>query len=411
MQAIDDRINLAINDLKQGKMIILIDDPDRENEGDLIIPAEKITPEIMNFMIRQGTGIVCLSLAENQLAKLKLPLMLSSDENTSSRGTPFTISIDAKDGISTGVSAADRTQTIQVAINDDVQPEQLVKPGHIFPLRAKHHGVLERQGHTEGAIDIVRLAGFKPAAVLCEIMNPDGTMASGNQLTQFAQTHQLNTLAISDILTYRLARENMIAEEVSTTLPIEQYGDFAMTVIREKITEHEHMILTKQKINAIQPTLVRIHSSCVTGDLFASKRCNCHAELHYSLQRIQDEGGILIYLNQEGRGIGLLNKIKAYALQDTGLDTVEANEQLGLPIDARNYAIAANILRNLNIKQIRLITNNPNKVSDLKKYGIHEVIRESLPIFPNKHNYHYLKTKKEKLHHLIHFSAASNHHE
>jgi len=393
----------AIVDLQQGKMIILIDDPARENEGDLIVPAEKITPEIMNFMIRYGTGIVCLSLTGPQLAKLNLPLMVPAHENTSARGTPFTISIDAKDGITTGVSSADRTRTIQVAISDQTQPQQLVKPGHIFPLHAKSGGVLERQGHTEGAIDIVRLAGFKPAAVLCEIMNSDGSMASGSQLTQFAHTHHLHTLAISDILTHRLAHENLIAEEISTTLPIEQYGEFKMTVIKETITQQEHIVLMKSMPNNNQPTLVRIHSSCVTGDLFASKRCNCHTELHYSLQRIQDEGGILIYLNQEGRGIGLLNKIKAYALQDVGFDTVEANEKLGLPADARNYSVAANVLRNLNIHKVRLITNNPNKVDDLKKYGMKEVIREPLPVFPNEHNYHYLKTKKEKLNHFIHF--------
>lgn len=396
-----DRIHQAIEDLQHGKMIVLIDDPSRENEGDLIIPAEKVTPKIMNFMIRYGTGIVCLSLTGTQLAKLNLPLMVPTHENTSPRGTPFTLSIDAKEGITTGVSAADRTRTIQVALSDHVQPQQLVKPGHVFPLHAKDNGVLERQGHTEGAIDIVRLAGMKPAAILCEIMNADGSMASGQQLVGFAHTHQLHTLAISDIVTYRLAHENLIAEETTTTLPIEQYGEFKITAIKEKITQQEHIILSKPVLDNKQATLVRIHSSCITGDLFASKRCNCHSELHYSLERIKEEGGVLIYLNQEGRGIGLLNKIKAYALQDSGLDTVEANQKLGLPIDARNYSIAANVLRHLHIESIRLITNNPNKISDLKKYGIKNVVREPLPAFLNEFNHHYLKTKKEKLNHLI----------
>lgn len=410
MQKINERIQQAIYDLQQGKMIILIDHPDRENEGDLIVPAEKITPDIMNFMIRQGTGIVCLSLTGEQIKKLDLPPMVPQQDNTSVRGTPFTISIDARDDITTGVSAADRTKTIEVAISDSVTPDQLVRPGHIFPLHAKDNGVLEREGHTEGAVDIVRLAGFKPAAVLCEIMNPDGTMAAGEELLAFAEKYQLNTLAISDILSYRLSQENLIEDEITTTVPLEEYGEFQMTVIKEKITHAEHIILKKNINTDNQPVLTRIHSSCATGDLFASERCNCHAELHYSLKRLQDEGGILIYLNQEGRGIGLLNKIKAYALQDQGLDTVEANEKLGLPIDARNYAIAACILRKCNINHVRLMTNNPDKIADLKKYGIH-VIRESLPIFLNKHNYHYLKTKKDKLNHFIHLNVSGMDHE
>ena len=400
---LNERIAKAIDDLQQGKMIILIDDPDRENEGDLIIPAENITAEMINFMIRYGSGIVCLSMTEEQLTKLNLPLMMAAHSNTSLRGTPFTVSIDAKYGITTGVSATDRAHTIKTVINDYAQPDDIVKPGHVFPLQAKRGGVLECQGHTEGAIDIVRLAGFKPAAVLCEIMNIDGSMASGSQLITFAKEHGLTTLAISDLVTYRLSHENMIEDEVTTTIPLEKYGDFQMTVIKEKITQLEHVVLVKKGFGA--KPLVRIHSSCTTGDLFASQRCNCHTELHYSLKHISEEGGILIYLNQEGRGIGLLNKIKAYVLQDQGLDTVEANKHLGLPIDARQYSIAANILRHLKIDHLRLLTNNPNKITDLQKYGMIEVIREPLPSFHNEYNYHYLKVKKEKLNHLIQLSS------
>jgi 3,4-dihydroxy 2-butanone 4-phosphate synthase / GTP cyclohydrolase II len=395
------RVTNAINELKQGKMIILTDDPDRENEGDLIVAADAITPEIMNFMIRYGTGIVCLSLTAAHVKKLDLPLMVPADENTSLRSTPFTISIDAKNGISTGVSASDRSRTVLAAIDSQVSPDDLVKPGHIFPLQAKNGGVLERQGHTEGAIDIVRLAGFKPAAVLCEIMNSDGTMSRGKQLDAFSVTHKLALLSISDIITYRLNHENLIESEVSTTIPLENYGTFKMTVIKEKFTGTEHIILRKDPVEHTASTLVRIHSSCTTGDLFSSKRCDCNKELHHALDQISKEGGILIYLNQEGRGIGLFNKIKAYELQESGLDTVEANEKLGLPIDARKYHIAANILRNLNITHVKLLTYNPDKIKDLKKYGIHHVTSESMPVFQNEHNYQYLKTKKEKLNHSL----------
>lgn len=401
MQPFVINVQKASQELQRGKMIILIDDPHRENEGDLIIPAENVTPEIINFMIRNGTGIVCLSLTEQQLKQLSLPLMVSPCANTSKRGTPFTISIDAKIGITTGVSAIDRAKTIQTAINSHTHPEDLVKPGHVFPLQAKNHGVLERQGHTEGAVDLVRLAGFKPAAVLCEIMNADGSMAVGQQLIEFSRRHELMILTIDDITNYRLATENLIEEETSTTISLEDYGPFTITVIKEKVSQQEHIILSKENTHKNTSTLVRIHSSCATGDLFASKRCNCHAELHYSLERISQEGGVLIYLNQEGRGIGLLNKIKAYTLQDQGLDTVEANEQLGLPIDARKYFIAANYLRQHHIDDIRLLTNNPNKITDLKKYGIFQIKREPLPSFQNEFNYHYLKAKKEKLNHLI----------
>lgn len=402
MQASIKRVEIALAELKKGNMVILVDDPDRENEGDLIALAENITPHNMNMMIHHGSGIVCLSMTEARLNELNLPLMLPSSQNTSCRGTPFTISIDARDNITTGVSAEDRTKTILVAYDEKTTPDQLVKPGHIFPLQARDGGVFERQGHTEGAVDLAVLAGSKPAAVLCEIMNPDGTMTRGKQLDEFAEKYNLHMLAISDIIEYRLQHENMIVEETTATVPLDNYGTFKMTVIKEKFTNHEHMILTSETApDANKATLVRIHSACVTGDIFSSQRCDCHQQLHHSLKRISEEGGMLIYLNQEGRGIGLFNKIKAYGLQENGLDTVEANEKLGLPADLRQYHIAANILRNRHIPAIRLLTNNPEKVDSLKKHGFENVEREAMPIFQNEHNAKYLKTKKEKMKHEI----------
>jgi len=407
MQAQIKRVEAALKNLKDGKMIILVDDPDRENEGDLIISAEKITTESMNFLIRQGTGIVCISMATQQLKELQLPLMVPVHENSSARHTPFTISIDAKDGITTGVSAADRMKTIQALIQEPLNPENLVKPGHIFPLQAKEGGVLERQGHTEGAIDLVKLAGLKPAAVLCEIMNPNGTMCRGEQLKQFSAKHDIGMLSIDDIITYRLHKECIIEEEASAQFPMDEYGVFTISIIKEKFSQLEHVVLTKNLTSANQAPLVRIHSSCLTGDLFASQHCDCNKQLHYSLQRISAEGGMLIYLNQEGRGIGLFNKIKAYALQEQGYDTVEANKELGLPVDSRKYYMAANILRKYNIDHIRLLTNNPNKIQDLKKYGVNTIERESMPSFQHKHNQFYLETKKCKLNHLIDFGGLS----
>jgi 3,4-dihydroxy 2-butanone 4-phosphate synthase/GTP cyclohydrolase II len=397
-----ERVKTAIQDLREGKMIILTDHPDRENEGDLITAAETITTEQMNFIIRHSSGIVCLTLTPEHVKKLNLPPMVTMDNNTSCYHTPFTISIDAKSDVTTGVSAADRIKTIQVAINEATLPEDLVKPGHIFPLQAKKGGILERQGHTEGSIDLVKLANLKPAAVLSEIMNPDGTMTRGEELIAFAEKHQLSMLSIEDLMVYRLSHENIIEEEVSAKFPLEKYGSFKFTVIKEKFNGTEHIVLSRPTKNA-NPPLIRIHSACTTGDLFASNRCDCHKQFHYALQSISEEGGILIYLSQEGRGIGLFNKIKAYALQEQGLDTVEANERLGLPVDSRKYYIAANILRNQGLHHVRLLTNNPRKINDLKKYGIMEVDRVPMPSFHNEHNQHYLATKKMKLNHTINF--------
>lgn len=407
MQAEIKRVEQAIRDLQLGKMIVLTDDANRENEGDLIFPAEKITPEIMNFMIREGSGIVCLAMSKALLAKLELPLMVAADKNTSFVTTPFTVSIDAKNV--SGVSAADRVHTIQLAISDNAKPTDLAKPGHIFPLQAQDDGVFARPGHTEGSIDLMNIAKLKSAAVLCEIMNADGTMARGTQLEEFAAKHNLTLLSVSDIIAYRLAHENFIVDSVQTTLPLEDYGSFIMTVFKEKLKNEEHIILYKEPLDLTLPPLVRIHSACLTGDLFASKRCDCHSELHHALGRISEEGGMLIYLQQEGRGIGLFNKIKAYALQEEhGLDTVQANEELGLPIDSRQYYLAANILRDKQIKNVRLLTNNPDKMNDLLKYGIEQVTMETMPAFDNDHNRHYLQTKKDKLKHTINFNKIAS---
>ena len=399
MQAYFSRVQTAIEELRLGKMIILTDHPDREDEGDIIFPAEIITPTIVNFMIRHCSGIICLSLTGDKMLELGLSDMVSPHENTSHRGTPFTVSIEARTGITTGVSAHDRSHTIFTAAKTHSKTSDLVKPGHIFPLHARDGGVLERQGHTEGSIDIVRLAGFSPSAVLCEVMNPDGTMSRGRALKAFAKEHSIVMLSIEDIIHYRRHQENLITEEVETKIPLKKYGEFTLSVAKEKFTTHEHIILSKPAKQNIP--LVRIHSSCITGDLFASERCDCHMQFEYSLQQISEQGGMLIYLAQEGRGIGLFNKIKAYSLQDDGCDTVVANQRLGLPVDSREYYIAANILKNRNIQQIKLLTNNPLKVSSLKKYGIENITRVPIPIFCNSHNQYYLETKKNKLHHHI----------
>jgi len=395
------KVESAITDLKNGKMIIITDDVAREDEGDLIMPAEMISDESMNFIIRNSSGIVCVPILADKVKQLGLSFMVPPNDNTSLRGTPFTVSIDAKEGITTGVSAADRVQTIKTAIARNATAEDLVKPGHIFPLVARDFGVLARAGHTEAAVDIVRLAGFQPAGVLCEIMNSDGTMARGQKLKEFAERHQLNRVSIAEMIDYRLLKENVITEEAAVEIPLNHYGNFKMTIIKEKVTGLEHILLEKAQKNPQMPILMRIHSSCCTGDLLGSLLCDCHQQLHYALQKISQQGGLLVYLNQEGRGIGLLNKIKAYALQAQGLDTLQANEELHLPVDNRNYHVAAAILRNRNIKHICVLTNNPAKINDLKKYGIETVSAESTPAFCNPHNQRYLQTKKIKLHHAF----------
>jgi 3,4-dihydroxy 2-butanone 4-phosphate synthase/GTP cyclohydrolase II len=391
-----------LDDLRQGKMIILTDNKDREDEGDLVCAAEMITVDNLNFMIRQGSGIVCLTLTPDRVTQLNLGLMAKSTSNHNPYSAPFTVSIEAASGVTTGVSARDRVKTILTAIENNASPSDLVSPGHVFPLQAKNGGVLEREGHTEGSIDLAKLAGLKPAGVICELMNTDGSMMRGKQLKAFSELHKIKRISIADIIHHRLKHENLIAEESESDIPLENYGKFRITVVREKYTELEHIILSKNLDTATKPLLTRIHSSCATGDLFGSQRCDCKQQLHHSLERIAKEGGILIYLAQEGRGIGLFDKIKSYALQDGGLDTVEANHALNYAPDLRQYHIAAHILKNRGIQHIRLLTNNPNKIEQLRNYGI-ECEQERIELFCNEFNMHYLKTKMQKLHHTLNF--------
>lgn len=392
-------IEEAIADIKKGKMIILSDDEDRENEGDLVIAAEKVTPEVINFMAKYGRGLVCLTLTEERTEQLQLAPM--AQENTSSFGTAFTISIDARKDVSTGISAKDRAVTILTAIHPDTRPGDLVRPGHIFPIRAQKGGVLKRAGQTEGSVDLARLAGLIPAGVICEIMNEDGTMARLPDLIEFGKQHDLKLVTIKDLIEYRMKRESLVHRVSEARLPTE-YGDFNAVVYQNEIDHEVHIALVKGEIEGSQPMLVRVHSGCVTGDIFGSKRCDCGEQLHAAMGRIEKEGtGVLLYLNQEGRGIGLVNKLKAYRLQDGGKDTVQANLELGFKADLRDYGIGAQILVDLGLRKIRLMTNNPRKIVGIEGYGLEVVERVSLQIAPHEKNVHYLRTKKNKLGHML----------
>lgn len=393
-------IEHAIETLKSGKMIILMDDEHRENEGDLVMAADFVTAESINFMSRFGRGLICLPMAEELVDKLQLPMMTS--KNRSPYGTAFTVSIEAAQGVSTGISAQDRAQTIKVAIDPHTNPEDIISPGHVFPLRARNKGVLERPGQTEGSIDLVKLAGLTPAAVICEIINEDGTMSRRDELALFSQKHQIPLVTIKDLIEYRIRRESLVKESATSTLPLHQHGSFTMTVFENDLDNVEHFVLIKPPVRPNQVPLVRIHSECITGDVFKSCKCDCGSQLEHSLALIAKEGGVLIYLRQEGRGIGLANKLKAYSLQEQlGLDTVEANLKLGLPADSRDYAMAYQILKHLGIPAIRLLTNNPSKIQAIEQFGIEVVERIALEMASTKENHHYLKTKKEKLGHLL----------
>lgn len=392
-------IEEAISDIKKGKMIILSDDEDRENEGDLVIAAEKVTPEAINFMAKYGRGLVCLTLTEERTEQLQLAPM--TQENTSSFGTAFTISIDARKEVSTGISAKDRAVTILTAIHPDTRPDDLVRPGHIFPIRAQKGGVLKRAGQTEGSVDLARLAGLTPAGVICEIMNEDGTMARLPDLIEFGKQHDLKLATIKDLIEYRMKRESLVHRVSEARLPTE-YGDFNAVVYQNEIDHEVHIALVKGEIEGSKPILVRVHSGCVTGDIFGSKRCDCGEQLRAAMGRIEKEGtGVLLYLNQEGRGIGLVNKLKAYRLQDSGKDTVQANLELGFKPDLRDYGIGAQILVDLGLRKIRLMTNNPRKIVGIDGYGLEVVERVSLEIAPHEKNVHYLRTKKNKLGHML----------
>ena len=394
------KIEAALDDIRQGKMVILVDDEDRENEGDLIIAAEKVTPEAINFMAKEGRGLICLSMTEERADHLELPPMVA--ENSCSFGTAFTVSIEAKTGVTTGISAADRARTIQVAVADDSSAADLARPGHVFPLRAKQGGVLVRTGQTEGSVDMARLAGLKPAGVICEIMNDDGTMARMPQLRVFALKHGLKIVSVADLVAYRMQKESLVHRAAETVLPTSDCGDFKLIVYENDVDQAEHLALVKGEVNPDQPVLVRVHSECLTGDVFGSQRCDCGDQLQVAMRNVAAEGvGVVLYLRQEGRGIGLVNKLKAYALQDRGQDTVEANESLGLNADLRDYGIGAQMLADLGVKKIKLLTNNPKKIVGMQGYGLEVVERISIQPKPTDTNISYLKTKQEKLGHLL----------
>jgi 3,4-dihydroxy 2-butanone 4-phosphate synthase / GTP cyclohydrolase II len=395
-----DTIEEAIEEIKNGKVIIVVDDEDRENEGDFICAAETITPEIVNFMATHGRGLICAPIIEDRCEELGLELMVG--KNTAAFETPFTVSVDLiGHGCTTGISAHDRFKTIKALVDPETKPEELGKPGHIFPLKAKREGVLRRSGHTEAAIDFARLAGFRPAGVLVEICNEDGSMARLPDLVKVAERFQLKLVTIKDLIAYRMNKEKQVVRQIDVQLPTSQ-GDFQLVAYEQLNTKEVHMALVKGTWEKDEPVMVRVHSSCVTGDIFGSCRCDCGPQLHSAMKMVENEGkGVVLYMKQEGRGIGLLNKLKAYKLQEQGLDTVEANLQLGFDMDNRDYGIGAQILHDLGISKIRLITNNPKKRVGLMGYGLEIVENIPIEITPNQHNEKYLLTKRDKLGHMI----------
>ncbi len=392
----------ALKDIKSGKMIILVDDEDRENEGDLCMAAEFVTPAAINFMAQQGRGLICLSLSEELAEKLKLEPMVR--DNRSPYGTAFTVSIEARKGVTTGISASDRATTIRTAVSPDARPDDLVSPGHVFPIRAKKGGVLVRTGQTEGSVDLARLAGLRPAGVICEIMKDDGTMARMPDLEIFAREHNLKIVTIADLIDFRMQHESLIRRSAQANIPTRLGGDFRVVVYENDVDDMKHVALVKGEIQPEDEVLVRVHSECLTGDVFSSERCDCGDQLHAAMQMVEKEGkGIIVYMHQEGRGIGLINKIKAYELQEQGKDTVEANLALGFKPDLRDYGIGAQILVDLGVRKMRLLTNNPKKLVALEGYGIKITQRVSLVMPPKETNIEYLTTKAKKMGHILNF--------
>ncbi|MDJ0815197.1 MAG: bifunctional 3,4-dihydroxy-2-butanone-4-phosphate synthase/GTP cyclohydrolase II [Desulfobacterales bacterium] len=398
-------IEEAIRDIREGRMIILVDDEDRENEGDLCMAAEKVTPDAVNFMAKYGRGLICMPMVADKIDALELPLMV--DNNTSPYGTGFTVSIEARCGVSTGISAADRATTILTAVAEDAKPRDLVRPGHIFPLRAKDGGVMVRAGQTEGAVDLARLAGLIPAGVICEIMDDDGTMARMPALEKFSEKHGIGICTIADLIEYRMRTELFIRRAAETIIPTTIAGDFRAVVFENDVDNLLHIAMIKGEIDPEKPVLVRVHSECLTGDIFGSMRCDCGPQLRKAMAKMEEEGcGVLLYIRQEGRGIGLVNKIKAYALQDEGFDTVEANEKLGFKPDMRNYGIGAQILVDLGVRKMRLLTNNPKKMVGLDGYGLSIIEQVPIEVAPNEYNKCYLECKKLKMGHTLNIDAA-----
>jgi len=393
-------IKEAIDDIKKGRMVILVDDEDRENEGDLCMAAEYVTPEAINFMARHGRGLVCLSLSNEIADKLELPLMVR--DNRSRFGTAFTVSIEARRGVTTGISAADRATTIRTAVADETTAYDLVSPGHVFPIRARKGGVLVRTGQTEGSVDLARLAGLKSAGVICEIMKDDGTMARMPDLEVFAREHRLKIVTIADLIDFRLKTERLVRRAATAKLPTRYGGEFRIIVYENDVDTMKHIALVKGDIQPEDEVLVRVHSECLTGDTFGSARCDCGDQLHTAMKMVEEEGkGVIVYMHQEGRGIGLVNKIKAYDLQDHGRDTVEANIELGFKEDLRDYGIGAQILVDLGVRKMRLMTNNPKKIIGLQAYGLSITERVPIEIEPTESNIHYLETKKKKMGHIL----------